>query len=332
MEIKDLILISAYCDTKEKENVLRNLVTQCKEHHDKFDVMIVSHKIIPVDICEKVNFVFYDYKNEILLDWNMRSTPWFNPNDDRPILSCFTGFSNIHLAIWRMLIIGNSIAKNCGYNKIHHLEYDCDIVDFSELYDNSSLLNEYDAISYIKTVNTVDPILFGTYQAYNLNKLPKELLELNEDKIKKDILESHDKSAERMLFELLNHQNKMYVKSKNLLDLNNNSFGLSHNKVSNGNIAWCLPYYDELTEKLGFVVWNYENDINNIDVKVIYNDNIVINFNSIKPKHWVYQDIDDFKNAKKMIVILNDKIRNTFDFEKDKELFCKVSYRQKNKK
>jgi hypothetical protein len=45
------------------------------------------------------------------------------------------------------------------------------------------------------------------------------------------------------------------------------------------------------------------------------------------------KDIDDFSNVKKMVVILNDKIRNTFDFEKDGEMFKKVSFREEfNKK
>ena len=40
-------------------------------------------------------------------------------------------------------------------------------------------------------------------------------------------------------------------------------------------------------------------------------------------------DIDDFVNAKRMVVILNDKIRNTFNFEVDGEMFKKVSFREK---
>jgi hypothetical protein len=39
-------------------------------------------------------------------------------------------------------------------------------------------------------------------------------------------------------------------------------------------------------------------------------------------------DIDEFKNAKKLTVILNDKIRNIFDFTKDGETFKQNSYRE----
>jgi hypothetical protein len=330
--MKDLILITSYCNTPEKENTLRKLVSNIKKEKEFFDLMVVSHLPIPIDISQKTDFCLYDKKNEILLDWNMRSTPWFNPGDERPILSCFTGFFNIHLAIWRMLILGNSIAKNCGYKKVHHLEYDCEICDFSELKENSDLLNDFDAVTYNKKEQTVDPILFGTYQSYNIDGLHQDLLNLNEDKIKKEIFDSEHKSAEKMFYDLLNHRNNVFVKNKSLLDLNGNKFGLSHNELSNRNTAWCLPYYDELTEKLGFVVWNSEQIEKDISVKIIYNDNQIIDFGIVKPKHWLLRDIDDYVNAKKLIVLLNDNVRDVFDFEKNNEEFKKVSYRQKEKR
>ena len=182
--MKDLIMISSYCNTKEKEEVLRNLVSQVNGQKDKFDLMIVSHSVVPDDISNKCDLVLYDKKNELLYDWDLRCKPWFNPGNTRQIMSIFTGFFNTHLAIWRMLILGNSVAKNIGYKKVHHIEYDSSINDFSEILDNSKLLNDYDCVTYTKTKNTVDPILFGTYQAYRLDTLHKDLLELDEVKIK----------------------------------------------------------------------------------------------------------------------------------------------------
>ena len=145
---KDIVIITSYCDTGEKEDTLRNLVSSFQEHRSKFDLMVVSHKVVPIDIMSKCDFCFYDSKNELLYDYDLRSKPWFNPGDTRPILSIFTGFFNTHLAIWRILILGNSIAKNLGYEKVHHLEYDCIIEDFSEFYENSEILEKYDCITY----------------------------------------------------------------------------------------------------------------------------------------------------------------------------------------
>jgi hypothetical protein len=65
-----------------------------------------------------------------------------------------------------------------------------------------------------------------------------------------------------------------------------------------------------------------------INVKLIYNDNQIIDFGDILPQHWTMRDIDDFNDAEKMIVILNNKIRNTFDFKKNGESFKQVSFRE----
>lgn len=330
--MKDLILITAYCDTSSKYDVLRNLVNQINQHKSFFDLLLVSHSPIPLDISEKTDFTLYDKKNELIFDWNMRAKPWFDPGNDRPIMSIFTGNFSTHLAIWRMLILGLGVSKNCGYKKIHHLEYDVDIKDFTELYENSKLLEDYDAVIYNKTVGTVDPIVFGTFQSFRLDTIHENLTNLDEYGIKKMISESEDKCAEKMLFELLNHRDKVFIKNKIVLDANGNSFGMSHNKLASGNTAWCLPYYDKLTSKLGFVIWNMEENSDEIQVKIIYNDSNVIDFGIIKPQHWLLRDLDDYENVKNLIVLHNNKIRNIFEFDKYREEFKNVSYRQENKR
>jgi hypothetical protein len=289
--------------------------------------MVISHTPIPEDISEKTTMSIYDSKNELLYDFNLRSTPWFDPNNIRPIHSIFTGFFNTHLAIWRMIINGNSIAKNLGYKKVHHLEYDSDIKDFSEFYENSKILDYKDAVVYNKLVSTVDPIVFGTFQSYRVDKIHPDFFNLNEDKLKEDIRNSHYKSPEKMLFDLLNHTENVHVKNKNVLDVNDNIFGMSHNKISNGNTAWCLPYYVMSNEKLGFVIWNMEETNKDISVQIIYNDEKVIDFGTINPKNWRLLDIDDYNNAKKLVVILNNKIRNIFNFDEYRNEFKNVSYR-----
>ena len=322
--MKDLIIVSSYCDTKDKENILRNLVNQCYKENS-FDLMVVSHTTIPDDISRKTTLSLYDSKNELLYDWDLRSKPWFNPGNEREIQSIFTGFFNSHLAIWRMIILGNSVAKNLGYKKVHHIEYDCDIKDFTEVYDNSKLLDTYDYITYTKIIDTIDNILFGTYQAYRLDTLHNDLLILDEEKIKSQIRASNTKSPEGMLFDLLHTNKKGFVKNKSLLDINNN-FGLSH--TQNTHTAWCLPYYDRLTNKLSFIIWNVEEPSRDINVQLIYNDDKVITFGEIKHLYWVVKDIDDFNNAKKLTVILNRKIINEYDFTVDGEKFKQVSFRK----
>jgi len=325
--MNDLILITAFCDTKQKEETLRKLVNQISQKKDKFDIMVVSHTIIPEDIVDKCDYQLYDKKNELLYEYDLRSKPWFAPNGDRPILSIFTGFFNTHLAIWRMLILGNSIAKNCGYRKVHHIEYDCSIVDFNELVENSELLDSYDAITYNKKEKDVDDILFGTYQAYRLDSIHEDLFILNEVKIKNNIKNSNTKSPEEMLFNLLHDKKNGLVKDKSELDKNGNQFGLSHFDLNTKHTAWCLPFYDKQSDKLCFIVWNMEGK-QELNIDIIYNNDKVFNFKNVKHGHWSIIDIDDFDNAKKLVVILNNEIRNVFDFTKNREQFKENSYRE----
>lgn len=325
--MKDLILISNYSDTPEKQDILRNLVNQIYSQKEFFDLMVVSHTIIPEDIQSKCNYVIYDSKNELLYDWDLRCTPWFNPGNEREITSIFTGYYNTHLAIWRMIILGNSFAQNLGYNKIHHIEYDASINDFSELIENSQLLDTYNSVYYVKSEDTVDDILFGSYQSYKLNTLPQNLLILNEDNIKSQIKSHPSKNPESMLQDLLESSGNYKVKPKSKLDKNNN-FGLTHSILATNHTAWCLPYYDELNGKLGFVVWNMEYTSGDINVKLIYNQDQLINIGTIEFNHWKLIEIDDFNNAQSLTVLVNNKIRNIFDFTTNKEEFKLFSKRK----
>jgi hypothetical protein len=320
--MKDLIMVSSFCDTKEKEETLRNLVNQINTQKDKFDLMVVSHTVVPDDISDKCDFVFFDKKNELLYDWDLRNKIWFKPNNEREIITIFSGLFNSHLAIWRMIIIGNSISKNIGYNKVHHVEYDTSIEDFSELIENSELLEKYDCVTYS------DHILFGSYQAYRIDILHNDLLMLNEKMIKQKIYTAGQKTPELMLFDLLHNNKNGTIKNRSLLDSGGNSFGLSHIKSINNHPSLCLPFFDRLTNKLSFVMRNMEKDNNNFEVQIIYNDEKVLNFGNVQSGYWRLSDIDDFENSKKMIVLLNKKVINFYDFEKNGELFKQVSYRK----
>jgi hypothetical protein len=325
--MKDLILISAFCNTKDKEEVLRGLVNDCQTVKDKFDIMLVSHTVIPDDIAEKTDYSLYDKKNELLYDWDMRSKPWFSPDNVREILSIFTGDFNTHLAVWRLVILGNSLAKNLGYEKVHHIEYDTRINNFSELRKNSQLLDGNDVVLYrFRRNSTVDPILFGSYQAYRTSSLRPLLYDLNEDEIKRMIKESPVKSPEVMLDKLLSQDRRVVNKSTDDLFIGNR-FAYSHDLNTRTDAAWCLPYYDELTNRLCFIVWNMEHYEKHIDVTIVYNNERTYSY-IVGPQHWYINDLDEYENAKELIVILNGKIRNHFKFDEYREKFKEVSFRR----
>jgi hypothetical protein len=214
-----------------------------------------------------------------------------------------------------------------GYQKVHHIEYDARIHNFTEFHLNTALLEDCDAILYrFQRNETVDPILFGSYQAYRTDALHRVLYELDEEGIKQMIKDSPVKSPEDMLDKLLSQDRRVVNKSTDDLFIGNR-FAYSHDLNTRTDAAWCLPYYDELTNRLCFIVWNMEHYEKHIDVTIVYNNERAYSYN-VGPQHWYINDLDDYENAKELLVILNGTVRNHFKFDEYREKFKEVSFRR----
>jgi hypothetical protein len=322
--MKDLILITAFCNTTEKENYLRNLVSVIKKESN-FDILITSHSVLPEDIINSVDYYFYDKENKLLKDFDLRNAAWFDPNGQGSINSIFTGYYNTHLAVWKLLIIGNSIAKNLGYKKVHHIEYDTEIQNFIELSENSELLNEYEFIYYDIIKQGSSNLLLGSFQSYLLDSLDSILIDYNEEKILDMIRNSYVKSPEVFLKNIIENKNYFLKKNINEFELNGMRFG--HSRDIQEGIAWCLPYYDKKYNKLMFIVWNMEKKIE-VNVEIIYNQDTIINISNVVPNEWRLIDLGDYNIAKKLTVILNNQIRNIYNFDEYFEDFKIYSYRE----
>lgn len=327
---EDIILISAYCPSIQKMEKLRKLVNQLQTFREKYDILIVSHTEIAIDIQNKVDLFLYDKKNELLTDWDLINQPWFSPGDgqDRRIQSGLLSGRNTHLSIWRMLILGFSLVKNIGYKKVHHVEYDCEIWDDFEIEENSKLLNDYDFIYYKDIKKNVDDILFGSFQSLKIESLPRELLILNEDNIKDMIRKSFSKSPEGMLENILINNGKVKVKNRDLLEKNGNKFGTS--EIDGDHNPWSVPYIDLSENRFKYICWN-TTKLNGISNKIVINDDLVINTKITNYNNWKIVDLGDYHEVNKIITIENDKIRDIIEFNstEDKELFKKKSFRTK---
>ena len=326
--MKDLIMITAYCPDDTRETILRNLVTSLEKHKNIFDVMITSHTPIPLDIQKKVDVSLFDKKNEMLTDWDLLNQPWFNPNDERRIQSSFLSKKNTHLAIWRLMILGFSTAKNMGYRKVHHIEYDCEINEISEFIDNSELLNKNNSVVYMDVKHTVDEVMFGSFQSYFIPKIHKLLIELDEEKIKDLIRGAISKSPEALLLNLIEDSGNVIFKHRNILEQKGNRFGIVDGQVDVNFIPWALPFYDKLTNEIGFIVWNTKNE-NGVTHQIIINDVEIITVPKTELNHWRMINLGLVDNIKKLLIIENNKIRDEFKLEneKDIEIFKKMSFR-----
>jgi hypothetical protein len=325
---EDIILISAYCPSIQKMDKLRKLVNQLQTFREKYDILIVSHTEIAIDIQNKVDLFLYDKKNELLTDWDLINQPWFSPGDgqDRRIQSGLLTGRNTHLAIWRMLILGFSLVKNIGYKKVHHIEYDCEIRDDFEIEENSKLLDDYDFIYYKDIKENVDDILFGSFQSLKIESLPRDLLILNEDNIKDMIRKSFSKSPEGMFENILINNGKVKVKNRVLLEKNGNKFATSENDETFN--PWGVPYIDLKDNKINFIAWNTSKK-DGVNYTIIVNDNNILKSDKLLKDHWTILGLDYIENIHKIIIVEDDTIRDTIKFNsnEDKELFKKISFR-----
>jgi len=325
--MKDLILITAYCPDDRREDQLRKLVESLVQYKDNFEVMIVSHTVIPIDIQRKVDFFIYDKKNEILTDWDLLNQPWFMPGGDRQILSSFLTKKNTQLAIWRMMIIGFNNAKNLGFSKVHHLEYDSQINEISELSENSILLNEYNSVVYIDKKEGISDIMFGSFQSYFIPKIHPMLMKLDEEQIKDLIRKSESKSPELLLFNLIQESKNVFIKDRKVLESKGNKFGTINSQNSNDN-PWSVPFYDYMTNSVDFISWNTTNE-RGLEYKIIIDETTLIHIPTVNFNHWTIRSLGKLDEIKSILVIENNKIRDTFylSSEKEKDIFKKMSYR-----
>ncbi len=325
---EDIILITAYCPDKEKMDKLRKLVNQLQKFKNKYDIMVVSHTTIPLDIQENLDLCLYDKKNELLTEWDLINQPWFSPNGDGKIQSGLLSGRNTHLAIWRMMILSFSMCKNIGYKKIHHIEYDCEIVDDKEIVDNSIILDSYDSVYYLDTKKRVSDILFGSFQSYKIESLPEPLVNLNEKWIKELIRSSPCKSPERMLKKLLISSGRSYEKDRSLLEIGGNKFATS--EYDEGFNDWGVPYVDLLDNCVYFVAWNTRKT-NGVRYTIIINDKDVFTTDLVPMGNWKIIKMGNIEDIKKILIVEDDKIRDKIEFNnlEDRELFKKISFRER---
>ena len=175
--MNDLIFITAFCPTEEQERVLEKCidsVLQCGK-----DIALISHSHIPTHIQKKCQYYFYDHLNDTSDDYNLLGHNQFI-FDNKKIQSRFFNKTFYGFAIYRMFSIASQIAINFGYDNIHHIEYDCELLDKTLIDKNSDYLKEYDSV--ICTDNgKKDGFLFGSFKSFKVSSLPEHFKNYNRD-------------------------------------------------------------------------------------------------------------------------------------------------------
>lgn len=144
---KECFLIGAYCNTKDKINVLKKTLNHLKKYD--LPIIISSHYKLPVDIIESIDGFIYDPSNEILYqkDFNkLNSGFWYHYEDDTIKINKAFDFHHDY-AFWTQLRNGFGLAKNKGFDIVYFLDFDVDLDDDTFIEMKNGIVG-YDFCSY----------------------------------------------------------------------------------------------------------------------------------------------------------------------------------------
>jgi hypothetical protein len=313
--MEDLIFITAFCPTEEQEKVLEkciNSVLECGKH-----IALISHSHIPIHIQKKCHYYVYDYNNEVSDDYDLLGHKQFTFNNHK-IQSRFFSKTFYGFAIYRMFSIASQIAINFGYDKLHHVEYDCELLDKTIIDEHSSLLETYDSILYTSD-GTPDGFLFGSLKSFKVNSLPEMFKKYN-----KDYIESEMKKIEPTHLESLTK--KLFIDSGNVLFKNEKD--LSKERFSKGpkfyeaGVHYTL-YYNSINNTINIFYLSRKSYDENIVVIV---NNKVVRFKA-SPNQWYMQSLGLLDDVNYVRIDNSNKClyEKSFD-DKFKKVFINKSY------
>lgn len=335
--MKDLILVGAYCPDDYRERLLSNFLDCLQTVRERYDILVCSHTIIPSYIVKKCDYVFYDKNNDVINDMEYLNQPWFRPVKGLTILSTNITGRSTYLSVYRVLISGLSIAKTYQYKKVHYIEYDTYMDDFSDLDENSKLLNEYDNIIIKKRQpeawedgeqkDIIHPWGLGFFMSLKLDKLDNTFLEFNRDKLLELLKNSPNKTNEKITEEILKLNNrKFYIKDYDEITSKTNRYNLSNFVKHNQVYGWFVPYYNTQEDKVSVIVWNNSSDMP-MNIAFIINNKEILYFNNLNKTEWSIRDVGKIEDINSIITIVNGVQKDEIVFDEEtRELFKKTNY------
>ena len=108
-----------------------------------------------------------------------------------------------------MFSMVSQIAINFGYKNIHHIEYDCELLNSNLIIENSKLLEEYDSVIYTNNGNE-NGFLFGSFKSFKVSSLPEKYKNYN-----RDFIDSEMRKLNQTHLEFLTK--KIFIESGNVL-------------------------------------------------------------------------------------------------------------------
>jgi hypothetical protein len=313
--VEDLVFITAFCPYDEQIEELDRSVDSVNRLG--FDVALLTHTHVPLYIQKKCKFYVYDHVNEISDDLDLRGFRTYSFNNktiySKYFSKYFYGFS-----IYRMFAMASSLAKNYGYEKIHHLEYDCQILDKELIVTHSNYLDEYDSVMYTDTGDG-DGFMFGSFKSFRTDRLPKEFANYDKEFIRNKIKNSSQKPLEFFTKDLFKENCNILFQNISLLNNNNFLKGKSFFNRRNYNTL----FYDEADESINFF---YGINNQNKNLTIILNHNHVLH-SEVFPKSWHILKLGKLNEISHVRVDDSETIIREMDLNSiNKEIFKQNSF------
>lgn len=175
---KDIILISAHCNTGEKLKTLERLLFSLDSLGK--DVFLVSNTIIPDHLLKFTNFYLYDSINDVVLEKYLRFPVQFVLSDLMFTTRSIPWINSIY-PILRMMFNGVRMCMLNGYRIVHYIEYDTEIINSKNIEDINQLLigSDIGGIYYRDDIST----LSGGSLIFDTSKYTLETFNFDKSKI-----------------------------------------------------------------------------------------------------------------------------------------------------
>jgi hypothetical protein len=312
--MNEIVLISSYTPTTEKENILRELVY--KLHDLNYKIALSSHSIIPTDISNKCDFIFYEKENKLIYDPEIKY--WYTSILKNSAVSFkfkpYNSMATHILPIMSMLYGSLQFLNALNYDIIHYIEYDTKLIDDTSLQYNKELLKTYDSISYYtEKLNNKNSFYMGHLFSFNLSKLNIKKIKYEENELlltyKEYFNTTSNHITEKIIYDLLFKElNTNWV----LLSDFESSFELDLSDKVNSYVTEHLTF-NVVNNILHFFSDNKTNYKKNITI--IINDILVTNL-SQNPHTWNWISLkENINNIKLIKLFVDDKLIKSFNMD-----------------
>ena len=313
--MKDLIFITAYCPTEEQERVLEKCVDsvlKCGKH-----IALISHSHISTHIQKKCQYYVYDYNNDVSDDYNLMGHYTFNFPDNKKIHSRFFVKNFYGFAIYRMFSIACQIAINFGYENLHHIEYDCELLDTNLIHENIESLKEYDSVICTDTGDE-SGWLFGAFKSFKVSSLPDKFKNYD-----RDFIESEMKNVTPTHLEYLTK--KLFIDSGKPLFKNEPTSDKFKRTTINEHRGLNHTLYYNPEDKTLNIYYRSEKNTSE-EIVVIVNKTKIVNIRT-EPYHWHIRPLGIFDEINHVRVDNSQKVIYDINFNSEfREVFKIKSY------